>query len=155
MPRLRSGLNLPARWLAGAVALAGCSPAVDRKPASEPVAAQGPAVQVPLLPPSNEGDAALTVGTLVREGPCLYLRGSDGRLTMPAFLTVATRWQDGALLVGTRRFAPGDQVALGGGGYSGSAAALPWVQPPDPSCKPVPMWITITVDSTRRLGDQD
>lgn len=127
-----------------ALLVGGCS-AADQPVAVPVAAAPDPGVRIALLPPSREGDAALKLGRLEREGPCLYIDGADGVRTIPAFMTADTRW-DGALIVGTKRFWPGDMVRLGGGEIDAKIADLAWVQRPDPSCSAPTYWITVSID---------
>lgn len=103
-------------------------------------------VRLALLPPSREGDAALTIGRLAVEGPCLYLIRDDGTRTMPAFITFDTRWENGALVVGDRRFVVGQRVKLGGGEVNGAVANMVWTQAPDRTCATAKLWVTVSVD---------
>jgi hypothetical protein len=72
-------------------------PADARIPARDTAAA----VQLALLPPSREGDAATTAGTIQAEGGCLYLRPVAGRRLFIAFTVPGIRWDagTGALIV--------------------------------------------------------
>jgi hypothetical protein len=103
-------------------------------------------VRLALLPPSREGDAALKMGRLEVFGPCLYVVGADGSRTIPAFMTFDTRWHEGQLVVGAKRFRPGEMVRLGGGEINAKIADLAWVQQPDPSCTAPTYWITAAID---------
>ena len=127
-----------------ALVLAGCSRPAD-PPTSEPAVAKPIEVRLALLPPSREGDAAATVGTLAVDGPCLYLKHDDGSRTLPAFMTFDTRWQDGAVIVGDRRFRPGQRVTLGGSEVNGAVANMAWVQAPDPGCDTARIWVTVSI----------
>jgi len=130
---------------AGVLALAGCRPAeVQQQPrATDSVA---PSVKLALLPPSREGNAALKVGRLEVDGPCLYVVGADGSRTIPAFMTFDTRWENGELVVESKRFRPGQTIHLGGGEINSKIADLAWVQQPDPSCTAPSYWITSFID---------
>ena len=105
-------------------------------------------VRLPLLPPSQEGNAAAAVGRLQLNGPCLYLLGADGSRLLPAFITFDTDWESGRLRIGARSFAPGDRVTLGGGEHQGGPESLSWVQPPHPTCDTRRMWITVSVNES-------
>ena len=62
-------------------------------------------------------------------------------------MTFDTRWSDGELLVGTKRFRPGQMVRLGGSEINEKIADLAWVQQPDPSCYAPTYWITVSIDA--------
>ena len=124
-------------------------PADARIPARDTAAA----VQLALLPPSREGDAATTAGTLQAEGGCLYLRPVAGRRLFIAFTVPGIRWDagTGALIVpgsnGAGSFRPGDRVRLGGS--EGGAAALSklWVAAPANGCDTSRIWIAHAVST--------
>ena len=130
---------------AAALVAASCNQSPDL-PKTEPVAAKPPEVRLALLPPSREGDASATVGTLAVEGPCLYLRHDNGSRTLPAFMTFDTHWRDGALIVEGRRFTPGQRVVLGGSEVNGAVANMAWVQAPDASCDTARIWVAVSIN---------
>jgi len=61
-------------------------------------------------------------------------------------MTFDTRWDNGALIVGIRRFSSRRRVRLGGGEVKGAVANMAWVQAPDPSCDTSLIWVTVSVD---------
>lgn len=106
------------------------------EPANAP-ASTAPAggVALALLRPSAEGMTAAASGTLGLRGRCLVLEGG-GETTQLAFATADTRWDASAraLRVGSRSFALGSRVEIGGGEFAGNADTLAWVRRPSAEC---------------------
>ena len=85
-------------------------------------------------------DDAVFRGTLVREGPCLYI--DDGRhRVLLLFSADAASWKGGKLHVGRVTAAPGDRVGIGGGGASG-LSNFEWVREPHESCDTSAAWVS-------------
>lgn len=134
-------------------------PACNTAPA-EDAAAPAPEqkVQLALLPPSNESDAAALEGYLHVEDECLYITGSNGTgpRTIPAFLIPGVRWDDkhDRLLAHGKSFAPGQYVRLGGSTAS-NPELLPWVQAPDPRCdNSASIFVTGGIDAIPEPADR-
>jgi hypothetical protein len=93
------------------------------------------AVALALLPSNQGGMTAAASGTLGLRGRCLVLE-TGGEPMQLAFATADTRWDAAArsLRVGTRSFALGSRVELGGGEFAGNADSLAWVRRPAGEC---------------------
>jgi hypothetical protein len=117
----------------------------DPAPAGGGAAASPVGVALALLPATQGGATAAATGTLALRGRCLVLE-SGSEVTHLAFATAETRWDASsrALRVGTRSFALGTRVELGGGESGGNAEALPWVSPPAPECRGR-LWIVSSI----------
>ena len=114
----------------------------------------GETVRPALLPPSRTGDAALLVGMVEIDGPCLYVRVPFKDRYTPALMMPEVRWDErtGVLHVADKQFVAGSRVSLGGSQLSGGA--LQWRQPPAPGCDLSRTWVTATIDpdlSARRV----
>lgn len=133
--------------LAVLLVLAGCTGGVDPSsstgsaPRTEtrsapPAASSGPDVRLPILPAGGDSIHVASVGVLEVDGPCLYLRASDGTQTLPVFAIEQVRWNRGAgmLEAGNRSYRPGQSVTLTGNPADGPPAGVAWVQAPDPAC---------------------
>jgi hypothetical protein len=108
--------------------------ACSREPEPLPPPPPAPAVRIPLLPHGGDSHLVGATGVLEVDGPCLYLRTPNGTRILPAFAMANTRWNEGSLEVGERRFQPGQTVLLGGSPADPLRPRVPWVQPPDPTC---------------------
>lgn len=111
-----------------------------RKPAS------GQPVRLALLPPSGEGDAAVTAGRLEVVGSCLYVRDRNGDRIVPALLTPEATWDTvkEVLHVGDHSLVPGSRVELGGSMKAGDNE-LDWRQAPDPTCDQSRVWTALSM----------
>ncbi|HEY0142773.1 MAG TPA: hypothetical protein VGF48_17870 [Thermoanaerobaculia bacterium] len=144
--------------LAVLLMIAGCSggPAADQATTRVPEPATtaaprtpAPAVRVPLLPSGGASHLVGAIGVLEVDGPCLYLRASNGSRILPAFATANTRWSEsqGWLEVGERTFRPGQTVRLSGSPVKALSPTLPWVQAPDPGCAASSPFIAYAIDA--------
>ena len=86
------------------------------------------------------GDDALLTGTLVHEGPCLYVDSGRERTSI-LFSEQVASWRDGTLYFGEDRARPGDRVGLGGGGAS-ALSNFDWARPPDEACDISSIWVS-------------
>jgi hypothetical protein len=104
------------------------------------------AVALALLPSSAEGMTAAASGRLALRGRCLVLEGG-GETVQLAFATADTSWDASAaaLRVGTRTFALGTRLEIGGGEFTGNAAALPWLRRPAAECGTDRFWIVSSI----------
>lgn len=132
-------------WPCAALSLTLLAACAEAPRGAEPSAPRA-GVQLALLPPSAESDAAASGGVLTIDGRCLYAVAPNGRRMLLAFMTSKTRWDGDVLRVGDRSFPPGRTVSLGGSEYTGPRSALPWVAPPDPSCDATHIWLTGSID---------
>ena len=109
----------------------------------------GADVRVPLLASGGASHQVGAIGTLEVDGPCLYLRASNGSRTLPLFATARTRWNraEGLLEVGDKKFTPGQTVILGGSPLDSVPSGVDWVQAPDPACKAPRAFIAYTIDA--------
>ncbi|WP_203338028.1 hypothetical protein [Nocardioides limicola] len=80
-----------------------------------------PATGVPGISPvsTHSGDSlgmdALLTGELTLTAGCLTVVVEDGSATIPVFPRGTAHWNDDLLVVGAAEYAPGDEVAFGGG----------------------------------------
>jgi hypothetical protein len=103
-------------------------------------------VALALLPHNQGGATAAAGGTLGLRGQCLVLEAS-GDFKYLAFATADTAWDEKAraLRVGGRSYPLGARLDPGGGEFSGSVDALPWVQRPPAECGPR-LWIVSSIE---------
>ncbi len=86
------------------------------------------------------GDGALLRGTLIVDGPCLYVEAVDSTRWLVVFKADAARWEDNAILVNDEATAAGDPISLGGGEGSGLLLSG-LVTAPDDSCDSGHVWL--------------
>ncbi len=93
----------------------------------------------------NEDDA-LVRGTLVQEGPCLYVEssiiGSPGRWLV-AFGVEGTSWNEAerAVSIPGAEYRVGEEVRIGGSGSGVPAGSIEWAVPPAESCDTTIIWV--------------
>lgn len=124
--------------------LAGCAGGVDSTGSAGSTAptADSP-VRLPILQAGGDSIHVASAGVLEVDGPCLYLRASDGTRTLPVFAMGQVRWNGpaGTLEAGGRSYRPGQPVTLTGNPAGTLPAGAAWVQAPDPACTAGPVFI--------------
>lgn len=115
--------------------------------ATSPAASGGPDLRLPILPAGGDSIHVASVGVLEVDGPCLYLRASDGTRTLPLFAIEQVRWNRaaGTLEAGNRSYRPGQSVTLTGNPADGPPAGVTWVQAPDPACNARPVFVATSI----------